>query len=107
MFKLFFLYLIIISSPLFSQQSKDTSMLLLRFSEPMSREGIFNPDNYTIYCNDSTQLIIFKVGIVPGDSAVVLFTEKHKGQASYKIIVNNLRDKAGNFINKKYNFAFY
>ncbi len=103
---LLFLF-IIPSAAIFSQQSTDTSMVLLKFNEPMSREGIFNPDNYTIYRDDSTPIAIYKVGIVPGDTAVVLYTEKHVAQSSYKIIVNNLRDKAGNLIRENHKMAFY
>lgn len=101
-------FLIIIpSATMFSQQSTDTSMVLLKFNEPMSRDGIFNTDNYTIYGDDSTPIAIYKVGIVPGDTAVVLYTEKHVAQSSYKIIVNNLRDKAGNLISENHKIAFY
>ncbi len=109
MFKLilFLFFIIITSVKIFSQQSPDTIMVLLKFNEPMSRDGIFNPDNYTIYRDDSTPIAIYKVGIVPGDTAVVLYTEKHVAQSSYKIIVNNLRDKAGNIISENHKIAFY
>ena len=104
----FLLILFTSSSPqLFAQQSTDTSMVLLKFNEPMSRDGIFNPDNYKIYCDDSTPIAIYKVGVVPGDTAVVLYTEKHIPQSSYKVIVNNLRDKAGNIISENHKIAFY
>lgn len=103
-----FLFLITIpTATIFSQQSTDTSLVLLKFNEPMSREGIFNTDNYTIYSDDSTPIAIYKVGVVPGDTAVVLYTENHVAQSSYKIIVNNLRDKAGNLINQNHKMAFY
>ncbi|MEO8232228.1 MAG: Ig-like domain-containing protein [Ignavibacteriota bacterium] len=112
MLKLFQISLLLIlftlSSPeLFAQQTTDTSRVLVRFNEPMSRDGIFNPDNYTIFRDDSTPIAIYKVGVVPGDTAVVLYTEKHIPQSSYKIIVNNLRDKTGNMISENHKIAFY
>lgn len=102
------LVLIISSSPeIFSQQMADTSKVLVKFNEPISREGIFNTDNYTIFRDDETQITIYKVGIVDGDTAIVLYTEKHFPQSTYKLIINNLRDKAGNIISENHNLAFY
>ncbi|MBK7630085.1 MAG: hypothetical protein IPJ23_05200 [Ignavibacteriales bacterium] len=109
MFKIsFFLLLIVITSTnLFSQQQSDTSKVLVKFNEPMSREGIFNINNYVIYRDEATPIAIYKVGIVPGDTAVVLYTERYIPQSSYMIIINNLRDKAGNIINESHKMAFY
>ena len=90
-----------------AQEMPDTSKVLLKFSEPMSRDGIFNINNYIIYHEDDTLVEIYKVGIVPGDSAVVLFTEKHTPQASYKIIIQNLKDKSGNIISENHRIASY
>jgi len=73
----------------------------------MSHEGIFNTDNYVIYRDDETPVAIYKVGVVPGDSAVVLYTEKYLTEYSYKLIINNLRDKAGNIISENHKLAFY
>lgn len=95
------------SPELFAQQMADTSKVLVKFNEPMSREGIFNTDNYTIFRNDETQITIYKVGVVAGDTAVVLYTEKYVPESSYKLIINNLRDKAGNIISENHNLAFY
>lgn len=109
MYKLILLLFLSIfpSASVFSQQFTDTSVVILKFNEPMSREGIFNTSNYSIFRNDSTPIAIYKVGIVPGDTAVVLYTEKHLTQFTYKIIINNLRDKAGNLINENHKIAFY
>ncbi|MDP2365395.1 MAG: hypothetical protein Q8M94_16700 [Ignavibacteria bacterium] len=113
MFKLFqilqftFIVFFISSSDISAQQITDTSKVLVKFNEPMSRDGIFNTDNYVIYRNDTTPIAIYKVGIVPGDTAVVLFTEKHCPQSSYKIIINNLKDKSGNIISESHKMAFY
>ena len=99
--------IIIISFNLSAQQQPDTSKVLVRFNEPMSRDGIFNIENYVIYRDDSTPIAIYKVGIVPGDTAVVLYTEGYLPKSSYKIIINNLRDKAGNIISENHKLAIY
>ena len=95
------------TTDIFSQQRADTSKVLLQFNEPMSHDGIFNINNYSIYRDDTTPVEIFKVGVVPGDTAVVLFTEKQYPEFSYKIIVNNLKDKSGNLISKNHRLATY
>jgi len=89
----------------YSQQA-DTSKILLRFSEPMSHEGIFNILNYKIIKDDLTPVKIYKIGVVPGDSAVVLYTEKYIDKNGYRIIVSNLKDKSGNLINSEHNTVF-
>lgn len=85
----------------------DTSKVLVKFNEPMSREGIFDIANYKIICEDNQELKIYKVGVVEGDTAVVLFTEKHQAGKAYRIIVSNLKDKAGNLISQENNYALY
>lgn len=109
LFKLFILLILsVYSSPeIFAQQMADTSKILVRFNEPMSHEGIYNTDNYVIYRDDETLIAIYKVGVVVGDTAVVLYTEKHIPQSSYKLIINNLRDKSGNIISDNHKIAFY
>lgn len=109
LFQISFLLILFTSSfsELFAQQMADTSKVLVKFNEPMSRDGIFNTDNYTIFRDDDTQIAIYKVGIVAGDTAIVLFTEKHFPQSTYKLIINNLRDKAGNIISENHKLAFY
>jgi hypothetical protein len=104
--KLFLLLIITISSiEIYSQQSTDTSKVLLRFSEQMSREGIFDIANYQIIDTANRQIRIYKVGIVPGDSAVVLFTENTVKDGPVKISVINLKDKSGNLISENHNIA--
>ena len=95
------------STNILSQPRVDTSKVLLKFNEPMSHDGIFNINNYAIYREGTTPVEIFKVGVVPGDTAVVLFTEKQYPEFSYKIIVNNLKDKSGNLISKNHRLATY
>jgi hypothetical protein len=112
MLKLFQIFILLVlfassSHELFAQQKADTSKVLVKFNEPMSRDGIFNIDNYEIYKDEATPIAIYKVGIVAGDTAVVLYTEKHLPQSSYKIIINNLKDKSGNVISENHKIAFY
>jgi hypothetical protein len=113
MFKLFqilqftFLVFFISSSDILAQQIADTSKVLVKFNEPMSREGIFNTSNYLIYRDDETPIVIYKVGVVAGDTAVVLYTEQYVPNSSYKLIINNLRDKSGNIISESHKMAFY
>jgi hypothetical protein len=95
------------SNEIFAQEMADTSKVLVKFNEPMSREGIFNTDNYIIYRDDATPIAIYKVGVVAGDTAVVLYTEKYVPESSYKLIINNLRDKSGNIISENHQIAFY
>lgn len=110
MFRILFVLIISLHlfSNSFSQSISDTSKVLLRFNEPMSREGIFETSNYKILQNGITELNIFKVGIVAGDSAVVLFVNKVLKDSNYKVIVSNLKDKSGNPISSEHNsFSFH
>ncbi len=102
-----FTFFLLISVDAYAQQVSDTSKVLIRFNEPMSHDGIFDIQNYSIYRDESTPIAIYKVGVVPGDTAVVLFTEKYVPSTAYKIIINNLKDKAGNIISENHKMAFY
>jgi hypothetical protein len=98
------LLIVVISFPV-SAQLLSPSKILLTFSEPMSRETIFDPDNYKVIANGNTSVKVIKVGLVQGDSAVVLFIDKEDDWLSFKITVHNLKDKAGNLINTENNVA--
>jgi hypothetical protein len=98
---------IIIQTTEYGLQTNDTSKVAITFSEPMSRNGIFDVNNYIVLKDHVIPVKVYKVGIAAGDSTVVLFTEKYSPTSTYKVIVNNLRDKAGNLINRQFNFAFY
>ncbi len=69
---LILLFIVTISFPV-SAQLLSPSKILLFFSEPMSRETIFNPDNCILFTNDNIWLEIIKVGVVKGDSSVMFF----------------------------------
>jgi hypothetical protein len=99
--------LLIITNFSFAQQQSDTSKVLVTFSEPMSLEGIFDINNYSILKEDKTPVKIYKVGVVPGDSVIVLFTEKQSSSKSYKLIINNLKDKSGNVISESHKMVSY
>jgi hypothetical protein len=105
-YKLSLVILIImaISFPV-SAQLLSPSKILLTFSEPMSRETIFNTDNYIVTANNDITVKVIKVGLVKGDSSVVLFIDKKEEWSSFQITVVNLKDKAGNLINADKNVA--
>ena len=98
------LFVLIISFPV-SAQLLSPSKILLTFSEPMSRETIFDPANYQLIANDNIPVEVIKVGLVEGDSSVVLFFDKDEEWVSFQITVHNLKDKAGNLINADKNVA--
>jgi hypothetical protein len=103
--KILIVFLIAVISFPVSAQLLSPSKILLTFSEPMSRETIFDPDNYKVIANDNITVKVIKVGIVEGDSSVVLFFDKEDDWASFEITVYNLKDKAGNLIKAEKNVA--
>lgn len=103
--KLFVTFLIAVISFPVSAQMSSPSKILLTFSEPMSKENIFDPANYTVTANDNILVEVIKVGLVEGDSSVVLFFNKEEEWISFQISVHNLKDKAGNLINTDKNVA--
>lgn len=95
---------VVISFPVLAQVASP-SKILLNFSEPMSRESIFDPANYQVIANENIPVEVIKVGLVEGDSAVVLYINKENDWSSFQITVHNLKDKAGNLINTEKNYA--
>lgn len=96
-----------VSASAFAQEKSDTSKVLVTFSEPMSLEGIFDVNNYSILLEDYTPFKIYKVGVAKGDSVIVLFTEKQSTAKSYRLIINNLKDKSGNVISESHKTVTY
>ncbi len=88
-----------------AQSDEDAYMILVTFSEPMSKDGIFDINNYEVIANGNEQVRIYKVGMVEGGTAVVLYIEKNYEWETFKIYVSNLKDLAGNLINDERNFA--
>lgn len=103
--KILVIILILVISIPVSAQLLSPSKILLTFSEPMSRETIFDPANYIVTANDNIPVEIIKVALVKGDSSVVLFFDKDEEWISFQITVHNLKDKAGNLINADKNAA--
>ncbi len=91
-----------ISLPVLAQQKTELK-ILLSFSEPMSRDSIFFPANYEVIANENIPVEVIKVGVVEGDTAVVLFINKEENWLSFQVTVHNLKDKAGNLINEEKN----
>ena len=98
------LLIVVINFPVLAQVATP-SKILLNFSEPMSRESIFDPANYQVIANENIPVEVIKVGLVEGDSAVVLYINKENDWSSFRITVHNLKDKAGNLINTEKNNA--
>jgi len=88
-----------------AQSDEDSYMILVTFSEPMSKDGIFDINNYEVLADDSMAVNIYKVGVVEGDTAVVLYIEKNGEWKNFTIKVSNLKDLAGNLLNYNKNFA--
>lgn len=97
--------LIIIISFSVSAQQDSVTKILLTFSEPMSREFIFDTGNYNITANGTIPVELIKVGAFDGDTLVVLFFYKKNNWNSFQITVHNLQDKTGNLITDQKNFA--
>lgn len=102
---LLILFAFLVMSTSFAQSGDDAYMILITFSEPMSKEGIFDINNYKVIANGNEQARIYKVGVVEGDTAVVLYIEKNYEWKTFKIYVSNLKDLAGNLINDERDFA--
>lgn len=88
-----------------AQSDEDAYMILVTFSEPMSKEGVFDLNNYEVLANDKVPVKIYKVGLIEDNSAVVLYIEKMYKWKTLTIKVSNLKDRAGNEINYEKNFA--
>jgi hypothetical protein len=96
---------ILVTPTSLAQSDEDAYMILVTFSEPMSKDGIFNINNYEVLANDNVPVKIYKVGVVENETAVVLYIEKIYEWETFTIKVLNLTDLAGNTINYKKNFA--
>jgi len=88
-----------------AQSDEDAYMILVTFSEPMSKVGIFDINNYEVLANDNVPVKIYKVGVVENNTAVVLYIEKNSEWKNFTIKVSNLKDLAGNLLNYNKNFA--
>lgn len=99
------LFAFLVTPASLAQSDEDAYMILVTFSEPMSKDGIFDINNYEVLANDNVPVKIYKVGVVEGDTAVVLYIEKIYEWKTFTIYISNLKDLAGNLINNEKNFA--
>lgn len=96
------------------QQSDTTSVILVKFSETMSIEGLLDVSNYKI-TSEGTEYKIYKIGVVnkiddvtPKDTSMVaLITERLPYRKEFLVAVKNVKDKAGNVIGAKNTAWFY
>ena len=88
-----------------AQSDEDSYMILVTFSEPMLKDGIFDLNNYEVLADDSVAVKIYKVGVVENNTEVVLYIEKNSEWKNFTIKVSNLKDLAGNLLNYNKNFA--
>lgn len=97
------------------QYSDTTSIMLLEFSEPMSKDSLFYVGNYSIVDQDNNSYKIYKVGIVKNIDSVeveeatliALIAERLPYRKEYTVTANNLKDLAGNKLgdlNKAWHF---
>lgn len=92
-----------------------TSVILVEFSEPMSKQGLTDKNNYRVYDSTATSIRIYKVGIVTqledivihDTTLVALFTKRIDVKKAYSVQVSNVKDRAGNTIGEDNEAWFY
>jgi len=92
-----------------------TSVILVEFSEPMSKEGLTNRYNYRVYDSTATSIRIYRVGIVTqledielhDTTMVALITKRINVKKAYSVQVFNVKDRAGNTIGEDNEGWFY
>jgi hypothetical protein len=115
----------ILSTPfIFSQALADTvqwtnrdttSTLALTFSEDMSQVGLNSFGNYILTDDSNAVKKIYGIGIVlemsgqpvTGNRMIALITERLDYKRTYKVVVTNVKDVAGNVINPDKNSMEY
>lgn len=70
------------------------------FSEPMDRETVLDKSNWTVFDSNLREVQIHKIGITENDSIAVLYTKFLAYKSGYTVRVQNVKDKAGNYINE-------
>lgn len=101
------LLLIILTTVAPAQDTSNTHKILLTFNEPMDRSTLFENSNYTVFDDSLDETNIRDVGVLPGDSSVVVFVDWLWYKTSFAIRVFNVRDVAGNVINPGKNTAWF
>lgn len=86
----------------------DTSAILITFDEPMRGSALTNKANYKVTDPNNVKITVYKVEVVPSDSSkVVLFCERINYNQTHKIVVSNVKDRAGNLIDPLHNKATF
>lgn len=109
---------ITITPPDSSVFTDTTSVVLLEFSESLSIENLFSPENYSIIDADSLinkKYLVYRVGIIreldniqiPDTSLIALITERLPYRRGFNISAKNLKDKSGNMIDKNKSVWFF
>jgi len=106
MYKSIYIYTILLSSFALAQDTLYSHRILLTFNEPMQRVELFNEANYTVFDSSLNEIEIYLVGIVEGDTAVVIYTEFLNYKTDYAVRVFNVRDTSDNIINLEKNTAW-
>ncbi len=102
MLKIFLLF--ILTSVIFPQ---DTSKVLVTFSEQMWKDDLLVISNYKVTDSSANIYSIYKVGVSQDTTQAVLFTNKLPYNQPLKVVVINVRDRAGNKIGVDNNITFY
>lgn len=82
----------------------DTSAILLTFNEPMKGYELTDPLNYTITDPDNNVIPVYLVKVVPSDSSkTVIFCKRIDYKRTHKVVVTNVKDRAGNLVDPLHN----
>lgn len=87
--------------------SAQEQKIILRFSEPMDKQTLLLKSNYNLFDESMNAITINKVGVVQGDTAVIIFTNFLNYKTNFVVRVQNVKDKAGNLINQQNSAWFY
>lgn len=90
-----------------AQDTSNTHKIRLDFSEPMQRAELWINNNYTVFDTSLAETTIRDVGILPGDSAVVVYVDHLWYKTEFAIRVFNVKDTAGNVINPGKNSGWF
>jgi len=100
------LFLLCFTCSVIAQDTLYTHRILLTFNEPMLRLELFNVNNYTVFDDSLNEVDIHAVGVVEGDTAVVIYAEFLTYKTDYAIRVFNVTDTSNNVVNSEKNTAW-
>ena len=84
-----------------------TKYLMIQFSEPMDSASVATITNYSVLTYELESLPITRVRVSTSDSLVVLDVQDVAYKTNYIVIVENVKDKAGNLIDPEHNRALF